>query len=85
MTGHTLAKLALDFDAPIFGTCVVRLPRGQFRFTITPALPYERTGDANADQVAIMTAVNKQVEDWVRAHPEQWLWQHRRWPKHLYS
>lgn len=85
MTGQTLAKLALDFEAPIFGTCVVRQPHGGFRFVVTPPLAFEKTGDDKADQVAIMTAVNRQVEDWIRAHPEQWLWQHRRWPKHLYS
>ena len=85
MTGHTLAKLALDFDASIFGTCVIRLPRGRFRFIVTPALKYDRSGDTKADQTTIMTAVNRQVEAWVRAYPEQWLWQHRRWPKHLYS
>jgi KDO2-lipid IV(A) lauroyltransferase len=85
MTGQTLAKLALDFDAPIFGTCVVRLGGGRFRFIITPALKYQKTGDTKADQTAIMTSVNRQVEAWVRAYPEQWLWQHRRWPKHLYS
>ena len=26
--------------------------------------------------MAMMTAV---VEGWVREHPEQWLWMHRRW------
>jgi KDO2-lipid IV(A) lauroyltransferase len=26
--------------------------------------------------MATMTAV---VEGWVREHPEQWLWMHRRW------
>lgn len=85
MTGQTLAKLALDFDAPIFGACVIRRPGRKFRFVVTPALAYQRTGDAKADQLTIMTLVNRQVEDWVRAHPEQWLWQHHRWPKHLYS
>ncbi len=85
MTGQTLAKLALDFNAPIFGTCVVRQPGGRFRFIVTPALKYQQTGDTRVDQTTIMTAVNRQVEAWVRAYPEQWLWQHRRWPKHLYS
>jgi len=26
-----------------------------------------------------MQAVTSVVEDWVREHPEQWLWVHRRW------
>ena len=55
------------------------LGKGRFRFIVTPALDYKVSGDAKGDQTAIMTAVNQQVEAWVRAHPEQWLWMHRRW------
>jgi KDO2-lipid IV(A) lauroyltransferase len=30
--------------------------------------------------LAIMTAVNEEIERWLRARPEMWLWLHRRWP-----
>jgi KDO2-lipid IV(A) lauroyltransferase len=26
-----------------------------------------------------MQAITSVVEGWVREHPEQWLWVHRRW------
>jgi KDO2-lipid IV(A) lauroyltransferase len=26
-----------------------------------------------------MQAITSVVENWVREHPEQWLWVHRRW------
>lgn len=90
MTGYTLAKLALDFEAPIFGAVCTRIyeqGRGtsRFRITITPPIRYSASGDRRADQRAITTLVNAQIEAWVREWPEQWLWLHRRWPKELYK
>ena len=90
MTGYTLAKLALDFDAPIFGAVALRIGPAKaggsrFRIIVTPPLDYTATDDRKADQLAITTLVNEQVEAWVREWPEQWLWLHRRWPKELYK
>jgi Kdo2-lipid IVA lauroyltransferase/acyltransferase len=45
-----------------------------------PPLLLPKTGDNDADRLALMTQVNAVVERWVREHPEQWLWLHRRWP-----
>jgi KDO2-lipid IV(A) lauroyltransferase len=38
------------------------------------------TGDRKADTLTIVTRVNEYLESWIREHPEQWLWLHRRWP-----
>jgi KDO2-lipid IV(A) lauroyltransferase len=38
-----------------------------------------RTAAGAIDATALMTAVTTSLEGWVRAHPEQWLWFHRRW------
>jgi KDO2-lipid IV(A) lauroyltransferase len=81
MTGTTLAKFALEFNAPIYGGYVVRTAPDRFRMVFEPRLAVPRTGNDAADIAAIMTAVNASVERWVRQHPEQWLWLHRRWPK----
>lgn len=37
------------------------------------------TGDADADCLATTTAVNAAYEAWIRAHPADWAWFHRRW------
>jgi KDO2-lipid IV(A) lauroyltransferase len=38
-----------------------------------------RTGDLEADIIANTQKFTKVIEDYVRKHPEQWLWVHRRW------
>lgn len=78
-TPPTLAKLARRFDCPVYGAHVERLPGGRFRVSISPPLKMQKTESRDADIKANMGAVNAMVEEWVRAHPEQWLWLHRRW------
>ncbi len=80
MTGPALAALALRFDCAVVPARVVRLKGAHFRVISEPALALPRSGDAAADRLQLMTAVNAVVERWVREHPEQWLWLHRRWP-----
>jgi Kdo2-lipid IVA lauroyltransferase/acyltransferase len=78
-TAMTLAKLARRFRCPVHGAFVERLGGARFRMVLRPALDLTWTDDAEADHIAAMTQVNKAIEDWVRLHPEQWLWLHRRW------
>jgi KDO2-lipid IV(A) lauroyltransferase len=84
MTGTALATLALRYDARIYGAYCVRVARERFRIIVEPPLEVARTGDEDADVRAIMAAINAQVEAWIRAQPEQWLWLHKRWPREIY-
>ncbi len=78
-TPSTLARLARQFDCPVTGLVVERVKGAHFRLHILPAIEVPKTGNAEADDLGLMTAVTKSLENWVRAHPEQWLWVHRRW------
>jgi Kdo2-lipid IVA lauroyltransferase/acyltransferase len=78
-TAPTLAKLAQHADCPIVGVVVERLRGARFRLHILPEVNVPRTGAGAIDATALMTAVTASLEGWVRAHPEQWLWFHRRW------
>jgi KDO2-lipid IV(A) lauroyltransferase len=74
-----LARLARHFDCPIHGTRVVRLPRHRFRVELTDAVAPARDPRGDVDIQATMQRITAVVETWVREHPEQWLWLHRRW------
>lgn len=74
-----LAKLARHYECPVHGVRVVRLPDGRFRLELTPALELPRTADGTIDVAGAMQAMTRVVEGWVREHPGQWLWMHRRW------
>ncbi len=74
-----LAKLARQYDCPVFPARCIRLPNGRFRLELQAPLdiPRKENGDIDADQLTQM--INSKVEEWVREYPEQWLWLHRRW------
>jgi KDO2-lipid IV(A) lauroyltransferase len=80
MTAPALAILALRFDCSVVPIRMVRLNGARFRMISEPPLPLPKTGNAEADRRTLMIAVNQVVERWIREHPEQWLWVHRRWP-----
>ena len=75
-----LAQLARHVDCPIHGARIVRLPdRDRFRIDLTEAITPARDGDGRVDVTGTMQIVTSVIEGWVREHPEQWLWLHRRW------
>jgi len=74
-----VARLARHFDCPIHGARVIRLPAHRFRLELSQALVPPRDDDGNIDVRATTQMITTMVEAWVREHPEQWLWLHRRW------
>jgi len=74
-----LARLAHHFDCPIHGVRVIRLGGRRFRGELTEALKVPRDPDGRVNIERTMQAITSVVEQWVREHPEQWLWLHRRW------
>jgi KDO2-lipid IV(A) lauroyltransferase len=66
-------------DCPIHGTRVIRLPDHRFRLELTDEIAPVRDAAGTIDVTATMQRITSIVEGWVREHPEQWLWVHRRW------
>jgi KDO2-lipid IV(A) lauroyltransferase len=79
MANPLIAMLAREIECPIHGTRVVRLPGNRFAGEISPEVAPVRDADGRIDVAGTMQAITAVVESWVREHPEQWLWLHRRW------
>jgi KDO2-lipid IV(A) lauroyltransferase len=79
MVNPLLARLAQHFNCPIHGTRIVRLPGYRFRAELSEEVAPVRDSAGKIDIAGTMQAVTSVVEGWIREHPEQWLWLHRRW------
>ena len=75
----SIARLARQFDCPVVGMRVIRLPGHRFRICGEGPfnLPRDTTGRIDVPRSTQM--ITSVVERWVREYPDQWLWFHRRW------
>ncbi|MBR9988944.1 MAG: lysophospholipid acyltransferase family protein [Gemmatimonadetes bacterium] len=74
------ALMALRTGAAMFLSIPLRLDDGTYRITFEP-IEVKRTGDMDADVLRTTEAYTQRLEAAVRANPEQYVWQHRRWRK----
>ena len=79
-TTSGLARIALRTDAAVVPGFLSWDPeRRKYRLGFEPAVELARTGNEEADVVENTARFTRVIEDFVRAHPDQWLWVHRRW------
>ncbi len=72
------AFIARTLRIPLFAGGAIREGGCRFRLEIEEvAVPV--TEDRDADIVAATAALQASFERLIRAHPEQWMWAHRRW------
>ena len=79
MANPLLARLARHFDCPIHGTRIVRLANHRFRAELTDEIKPVLDAGGKIDVAGTMQIITSVIEGWIREHPEQWLWMHRRW------
>lgn len=72
------ALMALRTGAAMFLSIPLRQGDGTYEITLEP-IPVERTGDMEGDVLRLTETYTRRLEEAVRAHPEQYVWQHRRW------
>ncbi len=73
------ARLSLQTGCPVLPVCLVRDPAEGHRLRFGSLIdPGELPGDLR--EVRALTAlITRRLETFVREHPEQWFWVHRRW------
>jgi Kdo2-lipid IVA lauroyltransferase/acyltransferase len=80
MTSTAIADLAVKYGYPIIPTRVERVSDApSFRITFEAPVQWENTGNMQQDAIAIMEKLHGIMEGWIRAHPAQWFWVHKRW------
>ncbi|MBI3789553.1 MAG: lysophospholipid acyltransferase family protein [Gemmatimonadetes bacterium] len=72
------AVFALRFQSPVVFAAAIRQPSGKYKLTLE-RVPVQPTGDREYDVDMIVAAYTATLERFVRATPEQYFWQHRRW------
>lgn len=72
------ASLARAADVPIVVGRVIRKHGTQFTIQ-GRMLNVTKTDDRKADIARITQDIHDVFEEWVREHPEQWMWIHRKW------
>jgi KDO2-lipid IV(A) lauroyltransferase len=73
------ARLARNFDCPVHGVRAIRLPGNRFKMDLTEEIALPRDAEGKVDIAAATQTITSVIEGWVREHPDQWLWLHRRW------
>ena len=79
-TTSGLARIALHTNAAVVpGFLCWDEGTAKYRLQFGPAVELVRSGDNEADVRENTARFTRVIEDYVRAHPDQWLWVHKRW------
>lgn len=70
--------IARSTGVPLIACRVVRKDGVRFHFEAVP-LEIPRDGDRKDDIAAGTALVHARFESWIREHPSQWMWIHRKW------
>lgn len=78
-----LARLALLSRARVVPAFGIRrgpwLADGRIIARVSPGFNIPKTGDRDEDVLSGTRRMITELENVIRAHPDQWLWMHRRW------
>jgi KDO2-lipid IV(A) lauroyltransferase len=79
-TTSGLARIALRTDAAVVpGFLSWDGLRRKYRLRFEPVVELSRSGNEETDVLENTARFTRVIEEQVRAHPDQWLWVHKRW------
>jgi KDO2-lipid IV(A) lauroyltransferase len=78
-TTTVAAALAVKTGCALVPVRAVMTPEGRYRAICDAPIAWTPSGDLRRDIAGLTQKMTTVIEGWVREHPEQWLWMHRRW------
>jgi KDO2-lipid IV(A) lauroyltransferase len=78
-TTTVAAALAVKTGCALLPAHTIIGPDGRYRAVYEPPLEWTPSGDTQADIARLTQELTRVIEGWIREHPDQWLWIHRRW------
>jgi Kdo2-lipid IVA lauroyltransferase/acyltransferase len=78
-TTTVAAALAVKTGCALVPAYTTIGPDGRYRAVYEPELQWTPSGDKQGDIARLTQELTRVIEGWIRAHPDQWLWIHRRW------
>jgi KDO2-lipid IV(A) lauroyltransferase len=73
------AAMALRMGTPLFPVCVYRLPDDTYMAEGAPLVVAESTGDEKADEIRVTQELVRNIEAFIKRHPDQWHVPHKIW------
>ncbi len=73
------ATLAVRMRCPMVPGFIHRLPDMTHHIQLQPAIEVPTSGSVEDRVQELTAAATAAIECQIRAHPEQWVWMHRRW------
>jgi len=74
-------KLAMKYNAALLLGYVYRLKGPRHKLVIMPPFALANTGDLEKDLYTNLKKINEVIEDFIKEHPEEYLWSYKRWKK----
>jgi KDO2-lipid IV(A) lauroyltransferase len=76
---EVFARLAIEGNAWVMPLCTFRLENGNYQSIFGEPVQLELTGDHKTDLINVSQQFHTIFEQWLRDHPEQGFWVHRKW------